>query len=96
MHFAPRLTGQCDDDRADPPVQKENANFCEFFRPLAGAYADARGSRRDAARQRLDALFGTDGDNWPAGDAPTDPSSEDRARAELEALFKIPADDTDT
>ena len=88
VHYAPRLTGQCDDDRADPPVQKENANFCDFFRPLSGAYEDARGSRRDAARQQLDALFGGDAEETPADDVATDTSSEDRARAALEALFK--------
>lgn len=96
VHFAPRLTGQCDDDRAEPPVQKENANFCEFFRPLVGAYEDARGSRRDAARERLDALFGGGGDKKPGGNAPTGTSSEDRARAQLEALFKSSGDDADS
>ena len=95
VHFAPRLTGQCDHDRADPPVQKENANFCEFFRPRLGAYEDARGSRRDAARERLDALFGGDGDKMPAGNEPAGTSKEDKARAELEALFDSPGDDAD-
>ena len=90
VHFAPRLTGQCDDDRADPPVQKENANFCDFFRPLSGAYEDVRGSRRDAARQQLDALFGGDVEETPADtdDVAIETSSEDKARAALEALFK--------
>lgn len=97
VHYAPRLTGQCDDDRADPPVQKENANFCDFFRPLSDAYEDVRGSRRDAARQRLDALFGGDAEETPEDDADdvvTDTSREDKARAALEALFKT-RDDTD-
>ena len=93
IHFAPRLTGQCDDDRADPPVQKENANFCDFFRPLSGAYDNARGSRKDAARQRLDALFGGESGETPAEDAPAASSREDSARAKLEALFKNDGDD---
>ncbi len=96
FHFAPNLTGQCDDDRADPPIQKENANFCEFFRPLSGAYDDARGSRRDAARQRLDGLFGGAARDTPDDSAPAGTSSEDRARAELEALFKNDRDDADS
>ena len=95
VHFAPRLTAQCDDDRADPPIQKENANFCEFFRPLLDAYEDARGSRRDSARQRLDSLFGGDAGETPADSANAVTSSEDKARAELEALFKIDRDDAD-
>lgn len=96
IHFAPRLTGQCDDDRADPPVQKESANFCEFYRPLSGAYEDVRGSRRDVARQQLDALFGGDVEE-PSAEAPTaGTSSEDKARAALEALFKNDGDDSDS
>ena len=95
-HFAPRLTGQCDDDRADPPVQKESANFCEFFRPLSGAYEDVRGSRRDVARQQLDALFGGDAEEPPADASTTGTSSEDKARAALEALFKNDGDDSDS
>ena len=93
VHFSPRLTGQCDDDRADPPVQKENANFCEFFRPLSGAYEDARGSRRDAAQERLNALFGADVHETPTDDPAADTSAEDKARAALEALFKDKDDD---
>ena len=96
VHFTPHLTGQCDDDRADPPIQKEIANFCEFFRPLSGAYDDARGSRRDVARQRLDTLFGGAAGETPADGAPAETSSEDRARSELEGLFKNDRDDADS
>ena len=96
VHFTPDLTGQCDDDRTDPPVHKETANFCDFFRPLSGAYEDARGSRRDAARSRLDALFGGDAPETSADSAPAGTSKEDRARAELEALFRTDGDDTDS
>ena len=96
VHFTPRLTGQCDDDRADPPVHKESANFCDFFRPLSGAYEDVRGSRRDVARQQLDALFGGDAEETP-DDAPTTATSkEDKARAALEALFRNDGDDADS
>ena len=76
-------------------MQKETANFCEFFRPLTGAYEDVRGSRRDVARQQLDALFGGDGPEASAESA-SGPSKEDRARAELDALFKNDADDADS
>ena len=34
-HFLPERVGVCAEDRADPPVEKENANFCDFFRPSA-------------------------------------------------------------
>ena len=97
VHFAPRLTGQCDDDHADPPVQKESANFCEFFRPLSDAYEDVRGSRRDVARRQLDALFGGgEAEEGPADASTTGASREDNARAALEALFKNDGDDSDS
>ncbi len=96
IHFTPRLTGQCDDDRADPPVHKESANFCDFFRPLSGAYEDVRGSRRDVARQQLDALFGGDAEKEATDTPTTGTSTEDNARVALEALFKNDGDDADS
>ena len=92
-HYAPRLTGQCEDDRTDPPVHKETANFCDYFRPITGAYRAKTGTRRDAARTRLDALFGEDDAAAGEGDpAPGAPSEEEEARAKLDALFGKNAD----
>ena len=90
----PNATGQCEDERADPPVYKENANFCEYFSPLADAYRSARGKRRDAARSKLDELFGGDaaeGDDAASEEddaAAPGKSAEDLAREKLDALFK--------
>jgi hypothetical protein len=58
-YFNPRAGGeQCDEDRAEPPSNKEVGNVCEWFDPVEGRFDDARASRQDAARARLDALFG--------------------------------------
>ena len=88
-HFAPGITGQSEDDRTDPPIHKETANFCDYFRPVFGAYRERTGTKRDAARARLDALFDAPeaaSDN--AGQsAPEVSSKEDEARAKLDALF---------
>lgn len=88
-HYAPGITGQCEDDRADPPIHKETANFCDYFRPVFGAYRQKTGTKRDAARARLDALFETpeaaSDDAGPGG--PGVPSKEEDARAKLDALF---------
>lgn len=83
VDFDPGVAEQCREDRADPPSNKEGANFCEFFRPRGGAFAEKGAARGDAARARLDALFGgTD-------DVSSEVSqSEDDARAKLESLFK--------
>lgn len=88
-HYAPGITGQCDDDRTDPPIHKETANFCDFFRPVFGAYRERTGTKRDAARARLDALFdapeAASDDAGPG--APGVSSKEEEARAKLDALF---------
>ncbi len=87
-HYAPRLTGQCEDDRTDPPVHKETANFCDYFRPITGAYRARTGTKRDTARTRLDALFGGDRpEPGEDGGEEAAPSKEDEARAKLDALF---------
>lgn len=88
-HYAPGVTGQCEDDRADPPIHKETANFCDYFRPVFGAYRERTGTKRDTARARLDALFETPeaapDDEGPG--APVVSSKEEEARAKLDALF---------
>jgi hypothetical protein len=98
-HYRTDVTGSCDEDRADPPVIKENANFCDWFRPDASAFSDDRPGRADAAKDRLQALFGSgdaedgaDQEQSEACDAeaesPKPQSKEDEARAKLDDLFK--------
>lgn len=91
----PDVTGQCEDERADPPTRRESANFCEYFKPQFDAFKSKRSESADAARARLDALFGPKADEDSAEESP-EPSSiqstptsskEDKARAALEALF---------
>lgn len=95
-HYDPQRTLQCFEDRADPPLQKENANFCDYFSPRANAFEGATADRSDAARSRLDGLFGKS-DAAPADDSerqieaqeplPETPSPEELARKKLDDLF---------
>ena len=92
IHFRKGETVACIEERADPPVEKEIANFCEFFQPMSNAYTSGTVERRDATRGKLDALFSgreNDGPSSDTGDAPDqNPSTrEDDAKAKLEALF---------
>ncbi len=53
---------QCREDRAEPPLNKETANFCEWFAPVTAGTEPGRGDpdRTDKAAQAkaaLDALF---------------------------------------
>ena len=99
-HYIDNATNPCDDERADPPVHKEGANFCDFFRPSNASYrsgANERRERRERAKTRLDALFGSpddagaggQGDASPAEGKPSDPAPEtSKARRELDDLFR--------
>lgn len=78
--YAPGRPGDCDHDRAEPPVEKENANFCEYFAPSFNTWVSAEGQRKEAARSKFDALFGGDDVDGGALD-PDDP------RSKLDDLF---------
>ncbi len=103
-HFDPAITtGQCAEDRAEPPLNKETANFCEWYEPHSGgATGDTETSAR--AHAKLDVLFGNPSAPEQAADRAnakgaqgTDSterrssrapaSREDEARAKLDALF---------
>ena len=92
-HFRPDVTGECDEDRADPPVKKEVANFCDWYAPKSGAYQHSTGGRREDAKDKLHALFDAESDDGQ-GDEPIgpdlqerEPTKEDEARAKLDSLF---------
>ena len=86
-HYRTNDATPCEHDRAEPPVNKENANFCEFFGLRFGAY-DGRVLHQDAARTKLEALFNEDmigSVSTETSDTPV--TKETRAKAKLDALF---------
>ena len=92
-HFRPDITGECDEDRADPPVKKEVANFCDWYAPKTGAYQHSTGDRHEDAKDKLHALFDAESDDGQ-GDEPIEPDAQEReptkddeARAKLDSLF---------
>ncbi len=48
----------CLEDRADPPIEKANANFCDFFAPQLGRKKTQVGLGSEHAVSALNALFG--------------------------------------
>ena len=82
----------CLEDRADPPLQKENANFCDFYSPRSGAFEQKNADKGAAARTDLHGLFGADAqmsdekrdDPEPAGQPP---GKEELAKKKLDDLF---------
>ncbi|HET7922277.1 MAG TPA: hypothetical protein VFM15_05930 [Gammaproteobacteria bacterium] len=55
--YDPRKAESCDEPRADPPLDKTRANFCEFFVPNAGAWQPRDDTAADQARAALENLF---------------------------------------
>lgn len=84
-HFDAALAEQCREDRAEPPTNKESANFCDFFQPVLGGGAETSDPAAAGARARLEALFGRADPAGTADDAAAD--TPDDARRRLDALF---------
>lgn len=81
--YSPGRPVNCDHDRAEPPVEKEIANFCEFFSPTFGSFVASEAERKGAARSKFDALFG-DGESE---DQPAAEEGKDDLRSKLDDLF---------
>ncbi|MFT7652103.1 MAG: hypothetical protein ACI9ON_002757 [Limisphaerales bacterium] len=93
---------QCFEDRADPPLQKENANFCEFFSPTPNAYTQVTTTKSNGAKSNLNDLFGGSEDadsienDTPPEAEQLDPDQQDElipkphdaASQKLDNLFK--------
>ena len=48
----------CREPIAEEVRDKERANFCDYFKPRAGAYSGKRQSDAERARSELEKLFG--------------------------------------
>ena len=57
MNYAPGRPSDCNHERADPPVIKESANFCDFFKPDRNAYDPKTEPSQSSAAADFDALF---------------------------------------
>ena len=93
-HFTDNATNPCAEERAEPPVHKEGANFCGFFRPASDSYRAGRKEKGEQARSNLTALFSnSDAEDTPSEDAgtPAEEAADDAAaiaRRKLEGLFR--------
>jgi len=76
--YDPRVTSQCREERAEEVHDKEKANFCDWFNPRPDAHHPPGGEKIQAAKAKLDSLFG--GDASGAG-------KTDVTRDKLEKLF---------
>lgn len=89
--YDPQISKGCQEPMAEEVKEKERGNFCNYFQLRPDAFQPADTSATDQARTELDALFGNapSEDTSPSAEAEsTTPSANDRAREELERLFK--------
>lgn len=72
-----RTIRQCAEIRAEEIIKKDQANYCDWFKPRPNAFDDRAQGKATAAKSKLDALFG--------GTAA--PDADDPARTAAERLF---------
>jgi hypothetical protein len=60
VSYDPRVAHQCRDRRAEPVMEKESGNFCEYFEIAKRPYVPKTvvNPRETAARENLKKLFG--------------------------------------
>lgn len=86
MHYAPNLSDGCNEDRADFVLDKDKANFCDFFKVNPKAYNRKDDAASKAAKASLAELFGEEAAEQDEEES--SPTSEaDKALAELKRLF---------
>ncbi|MBO6657098.1 MAG: hypothetical protein JJ934_09395 [Pseudomonadales bacterium] len=85
-HYMPDKRPYCDHDRAEPPVEKESANFCDYFKPT-NRYSESDASKGDRAKSDLDALFGGETVDELDVDDVIDLPDQDDARNKWNDLF---------
>lgn len=100
-HYDLSFNNGCTESMADPVVEKERRNFCEYFYFSRAAYRPAASSEARAAdaRTKLESLFGGAGaaraPDGPTAQPPATDCAAD-ARRKLDALFRpkpAPGDD---
>jgi len=59
-HYDPRVAHQCRERRAEPVLEKDVGNFCEYFDFAVRTWVpvETRNRREDAARDQLKKLLG--------------------------------------
>ena len=84
-HYDTNYNNACRETMADPVVDKDRRNFCEYFSFSTAAFGarTAQGARAADARAKLAGLFGGEA----AAEGASDESPSDAARRKLESLF---------
>ena len=86
-NYDPSVSDACHEDRAEFVLDKDKANFCDYFRVNPRAYRQQDNSEAAAARAKLAELFGEEAPDEEATAAESPRSEADKALEELKRLF---------
>lgn len=82
------LSDGCNEDRADFVLDKDKANFCDYFRANPKPYQKQDNSEAEQARAKLAELFGEEAPAEHSNNQSSRPKNEaDKALDELKRLF---------
>jgi len=84
-HYDPAAADACREDRAEFVLDKDRANFCDYFLPGKNAFRRKNQGDSRAAEQQLAELFGEELPQTKPGESAS--SESDQALAELKRLF---------
>ena len=87
-NYQASVANSCTEDRADFVLDKDKANFCDFFKPNKHAYKAKDVAAANKARSKLAELFGEESPDTLDGSASASPQTEaDEALSKLQRLF---------
>lgn len=85
--YDPAVANACNELLAEPVLDKERANFCDYFQARPDAYTPDATEQAERARAALAALFGLGPDHAHRPSVPTTTTTDDPPRVALERLF---------
>lgn len=84
--YASNVSGKCSKDEADYVADKEQANYCQYFRARPNAYQVRNASGQSEIYSELASLFGDESPESSDSSAPAK-ANKQKARVELNSLF---------
>lgn len=86
-HYDPSVSDGCREDRADFILDKDKANFCDYFKVNTKAYKKQDNAEAKEARAKLAELFGEEPPETEQTESDSPQTEADKALAELKRLF---------
>lgn len=86
-HYDPLINDACREDRAEFVLDKDKANFCDYFKVNTHAFKPKDMSEAQKAKRKLAELFGEELPDDETAEISTPQTEAEKALAELKRLF---------